>query len=120
MRSILFILFFSCSNQPNKDVKNKLTHDLEKQECKKFVFPIDVKRLTKVIVLERESVLKEIKNKNEMDSIIKKLENSCSVFIKTSSHKSLDFYENDSLRFSMITGDKYFKYAGVVYEFKNK
>lgn len=54
-----------------------------------------------------------------MDSIIKKLENSCSVFIKTSSHKSLDFYENDSLRFSMITGDKYFKYAGVVYEFKN-
>lgn len=47
MKSILFILFFSCSNQPNKDVKNKLTHDLEKQECKKFVFPIDVKRLTK-------------------------------------------------------------------------
>ena len=101
------VLFFGCNNTKDRN-------------CKKFEIPKLNKEVTSIILTEKEEQKWSKFNTLEIDSILERLENSCKEHIKFSSHKSLNFYKNDSLSFSVFISDNYFKYKGTTYKFKSK
>lgn len=68
-----------------------------------------------IIVTRENIVIKKIENKNQIDSIIKRLNRGNSEFIKFASKNKLNFYKNDSLLMEVSYSDKYFKVQGVTY-----
>jgi hypothetical protein len=81
-----------------------------------FKIQIDEHEITHVRRLKQGKFIAEL-SQREITSVLIKMKNSCSEFIKFGSHSSLVFYnEKDSVLFEVYYSDEYFKYKGSVFK----
>lgn len=90
----------------------------ENKNCDRFKVPKSSKEVVKIIEYNKDIIIKEVDNEDEINTILNTLKNSCSEFIKFGSNNRLDFYDSKDVIFSITKNDDYFKYQGKVYKFE--
>jgi len=87
----------------------------KKEEKKQHFDIIEQKEINLIVIRKNKVEQKRIIDKNKIDSIIDRLRNSSSKFVKFSSKSKLCFYKNDSLVTSIFYNNEYFKCEGKTY-----